>query len=118
MPFDSYNGDISLDRIYNFYPEGLLSKWGFADGDLLDYAFTREDLCDFVEKVIVPQITSHKVETCRISTIHNPIRAKTVDGIEVEYPQDERFVLLPEVISYTGHEIQALLLECHNKSNT
>ena len=90
-----------------FHTEGLLSKWGFSDGDLLDdliwdagmeevgdFLFDKKDeagsIYGFDHTVLVLVLLTHvlpvldqKVETRVIGTIHNPLRATTVDGMDV-----------------------------------
>ena len=81
--------------------EGLLSKWGFNDGDepdeLLDHldaiGWTGSDgwlpgdvwhralhrlVCDH----LIPKL-DQKVEITVLETNHNPVRARTVDGVDV-----------------------------------
>jgi hypothetical protein len=81
------------------FSDGLLSKWGFNDGDAPDEWL---DWCDdhgidhsalpswrdyilpaLVRRFLVTALTQD-VQLVSISTIHNPIRAETVDGINVE----------------------------------
>ncbi|GAA4299126.1 hypothetical protein ACFQY7_35885 [Actinomadura luteofluorescens] len=83
--------------------EGLLSKWGFNDGDkpdeLLDHldaiGFTGRGgylpgqvwhrvLCRLVREHLIPQL-DQDVEVATLETNHNPIRAHTVDGADVTY---------------------------------
>lgn len=78
------------------YSEGLLSKWGFGDGDQyydewLDYWEARGvDLSDapgfplveLVKRYLVPAL-DQKVEVEVLDTIHNPVRAVAVDGVDV-----------------------------------
>ncbi len=78
------------------FSDGLLSKWGFSDGDMPDGFL---DWCD--EQGVNPPVTGwhtaliflvmrhlvpaldQKVDIELISTSHNPIRAVTVDGADV-----------------------------------
>lgn len=75
------------------YPEGLLHKFGFEDGDAMFY-FMEDQGLDFeavdhhdlliavVERLLLPRL-DQTVETYLIeATLHNPIRAGTVDGEE------------------------------------
>jgi len=78
---------------------GLLSKWGFNDGDApddwLDWCEERgidwgalpswrdDVLPELVRRFLVP-VLSQDVKLVFITTIHNPIRAGTVDGVDVE----------------------------------
>ena len=85
-----------------FYPSGLLHKFGFDDGDLMydpirehDLGVDHHDLLiAVVERLLVPRL-DQEVETYTIwATLHNPIRARTVDGDEA----DMAFTLTPEVV--------------------
>ncbi|MFI2358159.1 hypothetical protein OG582_11915 [Streptomyces anulatus] len=72
----------------------LLSKWGFNDGDSpgswLDWCDNRGvdyNMFDFpwaaiVRKHLVPAI-EQDVTVVDVETIHNPIRVKTVNGVDV-----------------------------------
>ncbi len=75
----------------------LFSKWGFSDGDLLrdlinygdrevlrfmnsghelaSYGITHATLISLVEQRLLPNLP-RKIETFRINTCHNPIRAE------------------------------------------
>ena len=80
---------------------GLLSKWGFNDGDVDEYladwleaqGFPEDSydwhdvLIELVQTRLLPQLAAcgHQVETTTIGTIHNPIRAVWVDGAEVDW---------------------------------
>ncbi len=85
-----------------FYTWGLLSKWGFQDGDLLfdvlydqgiDLPATSHDdlrrspehelLISLVRDYVLPAI-DQDVDVYEIHTIHNPIRARTVAGQRVD----------------------------------
>lgn len=75
--------------------DGLLSKWGFNDGDVPDGFL---DWCDdhghpyppdghdllrtLVRRYLLPRL-EQRVDVVDIGTIHNPIRAQTVDGVDV-----------------------------------
>lgn len=72
----------------------LLSKWGFNDGDdpeeWLDYCEVHGIDCneidyplvDLVRRYLLPAI-EQAVTVVEIETCHNPIRAETVDGVDV-----------------------------------
>lgn len=91
--------------------ECLLSKWGFGDGhepdELLDELDERdipypEDwhavLRTLVTQHLVPAL-DQDVEVVEIETNHNPIRARTVDGVDVEdqwYEVDATTRLTPD----------------------
>jgi len=82
--------DLGLPETIAFYPEGLLHKFGFSDGDLLFNlveahglgVFHHDLLIAVVERLVVP-LLEQDVETYTIgATLHNPIRARSVDGEE------------------------------------
>lgn len=93
--------------------QGLLSKWGFSDGDtpedLMDYwdelgvpyPDWRPALCAIVQRHLLPELAKrHKVEVEEIETIHNPIRATVVDGTEIDDTSGEdEVVLTPEWVT-------------------
>ncbi|MBU1493155.1 MAG: hypothetical protein KKE89_06555 [Actinobacteria bacterium] len=85
-----------------FYPEGLLHKFGFSDGDLLFDLVEEHHLAVYhhdllvavVERLVVPRL-DQAVETYTIgATLHNPIRARTIDGEEASLGD----LLTPEII--------------------
>lgn len=90
---------------------GLLSKWGFGDGgtpeSFLDYCDERGvqypewPLEQIVREYLLPVLDQH-VEIAIIPTHHNPVRAVTVDGRNVEdewYASgEERTRLTPETV--------------------
>lgn len=94
--------------------ECLLSKWGFNDGDepdaLLDH-LGRDDylpgdtwhriLRRLVREHLVPEL-QQDVEVVDVDTNHNPIRARTVDGVDVTHlwhkSQEPRPDLMPESV--------------------
>lgn len=81
------------------FSQGLLSKWGFGDGDVMfDYIYDLEDrgvidvmnvdehavLRGLVRRYLLPELRQHhEIELIDIETNHNPIRALHVDGIDV-----------------------------------
>lgn len=84
-------------RKLTLFSNGLLSKWGFNDGDEPD------DVADWIEEdgieyqnipwhpVLHRLVREHllpvldqAVVVYDIDTIHNPIRAESVDGVEVD----------------------------------
>lgn len=86
------DGHLFLDA------DSLLSKWGFADGStLFDWWWDRYDespsfddadvLHALVLAYLVPALrkAGHEVEIVRIETSHNPVRADTLDGIDVDH---------------------------------
>jgi hypothetical protein len=79
----------------------LCSKWGFNDGDMPDVLMDYWDELDSVEYAridwhaalrtlvrehLVPamEAAGHTVEVYDIETIHNPIRARLIDGVEID----------------------------------
>lgn len=79
------------------YSSGLLSRWGFNDGDLPegladyldDHGVAYPDwppvLCRLVTEHLLPAVREHHdVEIIIFSTHHNPIRAVLVDGASVD----------------------------------
>lgn len=87
---------MSEEQVFTLVSDGLLSKWGFHDGDCPDDVLGwleanghgwridwHQVLTKLVEDYLVPAL-DQKVELARILTIHNPVRARTVDGRDVE----------------------------------
>jgi hypothetical protein len=77
----------------------LLSKWGFNGGDLPDHVWDHMDeigiaydavdwhaaLRALVRAHLLPEVEKHHtIEVYDITTIHNPIRAAVVDGMEID----------------------------------
>lgn len=94
----------------------LLSKWGFSDGDLLSwlYRFGHPNhhavLVELVRKKLIPAL-DQEVEIQIIETIHNPCRAKTVDGVDVtrwHYESDCPVKLSPAWVIVSGAEVLAV----------
>ncbi len=84
-----------------FYTHGLLSKWGFKDGDCLyDIEGMPEDvnarhlLADVVRAHVLPKM-KQRIEVVQIETCHNPIRAKSVDGADVQDRWDDTQFEMP-----------------------
>lgn len=82
----------------------LLSKWGFSDGDLMtDWAWGNlpaEDaeriseqhhdlLITLVRERLLPKLSSWNIEITEVQTLHNPIRARRIDGVEVGWRDPE-----------------------------
>lgn len=99
----------------------LLSKYGFGDGDepdaWLDWCDEREidynapgwdwhaTLRRLVREHLLPKL-DQRVEVYDIETIHNPIRADTVDGIEVDDVRPEAGPqLTPESVGVPYSEV-------------
>lgn len=100
------------------WSKGLLSKWGFADGDEPDSWL---DWCDeqgidynawdwrtvlrrLVREHLAPKLTQH-VEMVDVETIHNPIRANTVDGVEIDWYTDQSITLTPDHVEIPFSEV-------------
>ena len=103
------------------YSEDLLSKWGFHDGDEPEAWL---DWCDeqgvdynapgwnwhatlrrLVREYLLPKI-DQRVELVDIETIHNPIRANTVDGVEIDWHRDyPDGTLTPEFVEVPFSEV-------------
>ena len=102
------------------YADCLLSKWGFHDGDEPDFWL---DWCDeqgvdynargwdwhttlrrLVREHLAPKL-DQRVELVDIETIHNPIRAETVDGVEVDWYADSLIMLTPEHVDIPFSEV-------------
>jgi hypothetical protein len=87
--------------VVEFYPEGLLHKFGFGDGDMLfdlveehGLRVDHQDLlAAVVERLVVPQL-DQVVETYTLVSCHNPIRAHTIDGEKADIDS----TLTPEVV--------------------
>jgi hypothetical protein len=98
-----------------FYTEGLLSKWGFNDGDILDdllydhFGTFDEDPHELLIKVvrvhILPKL-EQMVEVHEINTIHNPIRATSVNGVKINvYEGIHGVSLTPEYVDIDDQHI-------------
>ena len=90
-----------VQGVVEFYPEGLLHKFGFGDGDMLyelieehDLGVDHQDLLiAVVEQLVVPRL-DQVVETYTMVSLHNPIRASTIDGEEA----DVSSTLTPQIV--------------------
>lgn len=109
-------------------PQSLLSKWGFNDGDMPD------DVADAWDELhpdrfvsvawrdgVLPQLVREFLEPAldqdvtltEIGTNHNPIRASTVNGIDVEEfwvgpHRDDEPRLTPETVEVPMAEVLRL----------
>lgn len=106
--------------------ESLLSKWGFNDGELpdqlLDWLDTqglpypgdwREVLPLLVERELLPAL-DQAVTLTRIGGNHNPVRAKTVDGVDVEacwYDTQAKVTLTPDGVTVLFPRVLAFIRE-------
>lgn len=103
--------------------ESLLSKWGFGDGDALDDWWwdnyddaptvnTDDLLYALVVAYLVPALrdAGYEVELERIGTNHNPVRARTLNGVEVDHYDTGRDRLEPPVwVTVSPHRIEDLI---------
>ena len=77
--------------VVEFHPSDLLQKFGFGDGDMLEdlreehgrRSIARYLVAAVVERLVVPRL-DQRVETYTLASMHNPIRARTVDGEEAD----------------------------------
>lgn len=104
---------------------GLLSKWGFGDGDTpdqwLDYLDERgidwDDaewpLAALVRRYLLPKLEeNHTIDVYEIGTIHNPIRARYVDGVEIDdYAAEPQVKMRPEYVEVPLSEALKIALE-------
>lgn len=106
-----------------FNTTDLLSKYGFDDGDMLnDFIVERGErvdfktfLCEVVTQCVHPLITQKVVlGDWRYSiTPHNPIRAHSVDGVEVDGPDFDHFqTLTPEFVDVSLEKLEQIYEEC------
>ncbi|MFI0900581.1 hypothetical protein [Streptomyces sp. NPDC020983] len=79
------------EPVITLFSSSLLSKWGFNDGndpdEWWDYCETNGLDLDFpleevVRRYLVPRL-EQDITVVHIETIHNPIRAETVNGVDV-----------------------------------
>ncbi len=105
----------------------LLSKWGFNDGNLDDHVYDWIDEhapdVDYVavddKAVLVRLVREHllpaldqRVEVVEIQTSHNPIRATTVDGLDVEpcwFRGAPASTLTPEYVDVSMSDVLAAI---------
>lgn len=110
------------EPIFTLDADGLLSKWGFGDGDALsdwwwdnfdeDTPFDdREVLHALVLAFLVPAIhdAAREVEIVHVETIHNPVRADTLDGHQVNHYSQSPVSLDPPIaVQVTRAQIEAV----------
>lgn len=105
------------------YADGVLSKWGFNDGDkpdsLLDYCDARsldypdgwrELLHALVQEHLLPAL-DQQVTITFIVTNHNPVRAVTVDGVDVTdgwYDTETGTILTPASVEVSMLDVMAM----------
>ncbi|MFH9816151.1 hypothetical protein [Streptomyces sp. NPDC017230] len=104
------------------FSAGLLSKWGFNDGedpeDWLDYCEANGIDYNAVEFPLVPLVRRYllpaldqAVTVVEIETIHNPVRVDTVDGQDVTEVWRGRVpapALTPEYVKVPMSEVAKL----------
>ena len=91
---------------------GLLSKWGFHDGDIVwDWSYDARDetglplviddhetLRRLVRGYLLPAI-EQEISAYDIETIHNPIRSESVNGLVIDdYADNDHIVLTPDQV--------------------
>lgn len=99
-----------------FNSDCLLSKWGFGDGNMLDWLYDHNSdydphatLIECVRRKMLPAL-KQTVEIREIGCCHNPCRAGTVDGVDVTdlwYDSSKKLdaPLSPEWVVMSGAEI-------------
>lgn len=114
------------DRVLRLRSAGLLSKWGFNDGDEpddvadwleadgIDYMAIRwrPVLQRLIREHLLP-VLDQTVVAYDIETNHNPIRAETVDGVKVDVykTSDPPIVLTPEYVDVPYSAVIAAVRE-------
>jgi hypothetical protein len=122
------NATLSGMATITLFSSCLLSKWGFNDGDDPD---TWVDYCDahgidwanaewhpvliqLVRRYLLPQI-EQDVQVVEIQTIHNPIRAERVNGVDVTgcwyQGEDSGPVLTPESVEIPIEDVAKVARE-------
>lgn len=107
-----------------FSADGLLSKWGFGDGDMLDdflydHGFVgskKEVLALTVLRHVIPALGQKDIELVKVAdwnwTGHNPIRAKRISGIEVnDVGENPTIILTPKFIDVEEGAILSIARE-------
>lgn len=117
-------GDMTEPHI-TLFSEGLLSKWGFNDGDDpepwldwcdaqgIDHNAIEYPLARLVREHLIPVI-EQTITVVDIESSHNPIRAKTVDGADVTEVWNGRApepTLTPDTVDVPMTEVLRLALE-------
>lgn len=111
--------------IIRFESECLVSKWGFGDGDmfddfLFDHGFDikifKTVLAEVVIRHVIPALDQKEIELINVEdwnwTNHNPIRARRVNGIEVDdYGKRPNPTLTPEFIDVEEEAILVIARE-------
>ncbi|MFD5033637.1 hypothetical protein ACFWM0_25000 [Streptomyces sp. NPDC058405] len=107
------------------FSSSLLSKWGFNDGEPpepwldwcdaqgIDYNQIEYPLARLVRDHLISVIEQH-ITVVDIETIHNPIRAETVDGAdmtEVWFGRAPEPTLTPDAVDVPMAEVLRIALE-------
>lgn len=111
---------------FTLFSEGLLSKWGFNDGDDpddwldyceangIDYNVVDFPIVELVQRYLIPRL-DQKVTVVVIETNHNPIRVETVDSVDVTeewYGRSSTTTMLtPEYVDVPMNEIAKIVQE-------
>ena len=97
----------------------LYAQSGFERGNLLKGSFPhlgaadlRELLADVVQQHVIPRL-DQRVQTLRIPTVHNPIRATSVDGVAVNWTPEKGNG--PQLTPATVCVMAADILSCARK---
>ncbi|MGW3410257.1 hypothetical protein [Streptomyces sp. NPDC000888] len=122
---------MTTEPSLTLHSDGLLSKFGFNDGDDpeewleyceangIDYNEVDFPLVQLVRQYVLPAL-DQTVTVVEIETAHNPIRAKTIDGIEVvngEFTVDGWPIdLTPESVTIPMAEV-ARLAHVHSRNS-
>ena len=117
---------MSKEPVFTLVSAGLLSKWGFNDGDCPDdvLAWLEENghgwrvdwhpvLTKLVEDYLVPAL-DQEVELAHILTSHNPVRARTVNGADTEecwFGRQDSLELTPETVDVPMPVVLKVALE-------
>lgn len=117
-------GAVSVASV-RLFSDGLLSKWGFGDGDApgafyeyfddqgIDWREVpgwRSLLPGLVRRYLLP-VLDQQVEVVEVGTIHNPVRAVRVDGVDVSdcwHKRDHGIRLTPEYVDIPMADVAAL----------
>lgn len=115
------------DLRLTLFSRDLLSKWGFNDGDNpddwldyceangIDYNSVDFPLVELVRRYLLPQI-QQRITVAEVETCHNPIRAETVDGVDVTqvwFGRAPEPALTPEYVEIPMAEVTRVAQELH-----
>jgi hypothetical protein len=113
---------MTTEPSLTLHTDDLLSKFGFNDGDDpedwldycdangIDYNEIEFPLVQLVRQYVLP-VLDQRVTVVEIETLHNPIRARTVDGIEVrgeDTVYGDPIELTPETVTIPMAEVARL----------